>query len=177
LGSAEKAGFLPAFFLKAGSFKKYGEMSKETVDRVVAIADPILSHEGMEWVDIEFRRESSGWVLRLLIDKEGGVTLDDCTHISQELGRHLDVEDFISVPYTLEVSSPGLTRPLKKEKDFIKYRNSFIKVKTLHPIDNRRNFKGRLLEVSGGDIEIETEGRVFRIPLSHIIKANLEVDF
>lgn len=152
-------------------------MSKETVERVFAIVDPILSHEGMELVDIEYRRESSGWVLRLIIDKEGGVTLNDCTQISREVGRHLDVEDFILVPYTLEISSPGLTRPLKKERDFIKYRHSLIKLKTLHPLDNRRHFKGRLLGVSEGDIEIETEGRVFRIPLSNIMKANLEIDF
>ena len=83
-------------------------MSKEIVDRVRAIADPILFNEGMELVDIEYRRESKGWVLRLYLDKEGGVTLDDCTRVSQEVGRNLDVEDFIQTPYTLEVSSPGL---------------------------------------------------------------------
>jgi len=81
-------------------------VSNETVDRARGIADPILSDEGMELVEIEYRRESKGWVLRLYIDKPGGVTLDDCTRISQEVGRNLDVEDFISIPYTLEVSSP-----------------------------------------------------------------------
>ena len=80
------------------------------------MADPILSNEGMELVEIEYRREARGWVLRLYIDKEGGVTLDDCTRISQEVGRSLDVEDFILIPYTLEVSSPGLTRPLKTKR-------------------------------------------------------------
>src|SRR4030066_246181 len=98
-------------------------MEREIVDRLRAMAEPILLGERMELVDIEYRRESKGWVLRLYIDKEGGVTLDDCTRISQEVGRSLDVEDFISTPYTLEVSSPGLARPLKKEKDFMKYRN------------------------------------------------------
>jgi len=152
-------------------------MSKEIVEHVCAIADPILSNEGMELVEIEYRRESTGWVLRLYIDKEGGVTLNDCTRISQEVGRSLDVEDFILVPYTLEVSSPGITRSLKREKDFIKYRNSLIKVKTIHPIDNRRQFKGRLLGISENEIEIETEGGLFQIPLSNVAKANLEVDF
>ena len=152
-------------------------MSKEIVDRVRTIADPILWNEGIELVDIEYRREAKGWVLRLYMDKEGGVTLDDCTRISQEVGRSLDVEDFISTPYTLEVSSPGLARPLKKEKDFIKYRNRLIKVKTIHPIENRRQFKGRLLGFSENQIQIETEGGVFQIPLSNVAKANLEIEF
>ena len=146
------------------------------MDRVRAIADPIISDEGMELVDVEYRRESKGWVLRLYLDKDGGVTLDDCTRISQEVGRSLDVEDFIQIPYTLEVSSPGLTRPLKTEKDFMKYRNSLIKVKTLDPIQNRRQFKGRLLGVSANQIEMEAEGGIFQIPLSNVVKANLEVE-
>jgi ribosome maturation factor RimP len=151
-------------------------MSQEIVNRVHSIADPILSNEGIELVEIEYRRESTGWVLRLYIDKEGGVTLSDCTRISQEVGRSLDVEDFIYFPYTLEISSPGLTRPLKKEKDFIKYCNSMIKVKTLEPIHHRRQFKGKLLSVLGGQIEIETEEGVLQIPLSQVGKANLEFD-
>jgi ribosome maturation factor RimP len=151
-------------------------MSKEIVDRVWAIANPILYNEGMELVDIEFRRESKGWVLRLILDKEGGITLDDCSRVSHEVGRNLDVEDFIQNPYTLEVSSPGLTRPLRNEKDFMKYRHRLIKVKTLDPIENRRQFKGRLLGVSEKQIEIEIDGGVFQIPLSNVVKANLEFD-
>jgi ribosome maturation factor RimP len=152
-------------------------MSKEIVDRVNAITDPILSNEGMELVEIEYRRESKGWVLRLYIDKEGGVTLDDCTRMSQEVGRSLDVEDFISTPYILEISSPGLPRPLKKEKDFMKYRNQMIKVKTVDPIEHRRQFKGKLLGITENRIEIEMDGGVFQIPLSNVAKANLEIDW
>jgi len=151
-------------------------MEKEIVDRVRTIAEPLISDEGMELVDVEYRRESKGWVLRLYLDKEGGVTLDDCTRISREVGRGLDVEDLIQAPYTLEVSSPGLTRPLKSEKDFMKYRHSLIKVKTLDPVDNRRQFKGRLLGVSESRIELEVEGKIFQIPFSNVAKANLEVD-
>jgi ribosome maturation factor RimP len=131
----------------------------------------------MELVEIQYRREQGGWILRLFIDKEGGVTLDDCTRISQEVGRSLDVEDFIPSPYTLEVSSPGLTRSLKDEKEFIKYRNRLIKVKTFNPIESRRQFKGKLLKVSENQIEIETDGGVFQIPLSNVAKANLEIEF
>jgi ribosome maturation factor RimP len=168
---------LPAFFLKRLLKILKETMPKEIVDRVSAIADPILSNEGMELVELEYRRESKGWVLRLYIDKEGGVTLDDCTRISQEVGRSLDVEDFISTPYTLEVSSPGLARPLKKEKDFMKYRNHMIKVKTIDPIENRRQFKGKLLGITENRIEIAMDGGVFQILLSNVAKANLEIDW
>jgi len=152
-------------------------MEREIVDRVRAMAESILLDERMELVDIEYRRESKGWVLRLTLDKEGGVTLDDCTRISQEVGRSLDVDDFIQAPYTLEVSSPGLTRPLKTEKDFMKYLDSLIKVKTVDPLENRRQFTGRLLGVSENRIEMEVDGEIFQIPLSNVAKAHLEVDW
>lgn len=151
-------------------------MSKEVADRVRAIAHPILSEQRIELVEVEYRREAKGWVLRLYIDKEGGVTLDDCSRISQAVGRSLDVEDFILNPYTLEVSSPGLTRLLKNEKDFLRYRNRLIKVRTIDPVENRRQFKGKLLGTSEGRIEIEVDGGVFQIPLSNVAKANLEID-
>jgi ribosome maturation factor RimP len=149
---------------------------KEVVDRIRAMIHPIVLNEGMEVVDIEYRRESGGWVLRLLLDKEGGVTVDDCTRISQEVGRSLDIEDLIQTSYTLEVSSPGLNRPLKAEKDFLKYRGRLVKVKTIDPIHNRRQFKGRLLGVSESGVEMEVDGGILRIPLSNIAKANLEID-
>ena len=152
-------------------------MEREIVDRVHAMVEPILLDERMELVNIEYRREMKGWVLRLTLDKEGGVTLDDCTRISQEVGRSLDVEDFIQAPYTLEVSSPGLTRPLKSEKDFVKYLNSLIKVKTIDPVENRRQFRGRLLGASENRIEMEVDGKIFQIPLSNVAKAHLEVDW
>jgi ribosome maturation factor RimP len=150
--------------------------AKEIIDRVRVIADPILTSDGMELVEVEYRREGRGWVLRLYIDKEGGVTVDDCGHISQEVGRSLDVEDFILTPYTLEVSSPGLTRPLRNEKDFLRYSNRLIKVKTFGPIENRRQFKGRLLGISENRIQIQVDGEVFQIPLADIARANLEID-
>jgi len=171
--SAEKAGYEPAFFLKlSGS----AMIPKEIVERVQTIIDPILSQEGLELVDIGFRRESKGWVLRLYLDKEGGITLDDCTRMSHEVGRNLDIEDFIQAPYTLEVSSPGLTRSLKTQTDFIKNFNSLIKLKTLDPIDHRRNFKGKLLGISENKIKIESDGGIFEIPLNNVAKANLEIN-
>jgi ribosome maturation factor RimP len=130
----------------------------------------------MEVVDVEYRRESGGWVLRVILDKQGGVTLDDCTRVSQEVGRNLDVEDTIPTSYTLEVSSPGLSRPLRSEKDFMKYLHRLVKVKTVDPIENRRQFKGKLLAVSENGVEIQVDGRIFQIAFSNLAKANLEVD-
>ena len=150
---------------------------KEIVEHVRAIADPLLMNEGMELVQVDYRRESRGWVLRLTIDKEGGVTLDDCSRVSQQVGRELDVEDFIPSPYVLEVSSPGLTRPLKTEKDFIKYCNRLIKLRTVDPINSRQQFKGKLLSVSNDQIELEMEEGIVQIPLAKIAKANLEIEF
>jgi ribosome maturation factor RimP len=149
---------------------------REIVERLRAMIHPIVLNEGMEVVDIEYRRESGGWILRLILDKEGGVTLDDCTRVSQEVGRSLDVEDILQTSYTLEVSSPGLTRPLKSEKDFMKYLHRLVKVKTVDPIQNRRQFKGKLLGVSKNEVEIEVEREIFQIPLSNVAKANLEID-
>ncbi len=149
---------------------------EETSERVRSIADAIVAEQGMELVDVEYRREARGWVLRLYIDKEGGVTLEDCTRISREVGRSLDVEDFILNPYTLEVSSPGLDRPLKKEKDFLRFRDRLVRIKTVSPMEGRRQFRGRLLGLSGDRIQIEMEGRVIDIPLSNVAKANLELE-
>lgn len=148
----------------------------EIIQRVRQLAEPILITGGLELVEIEFRREARGWVLRLFIDKEGGVKLDDCTWVNQEIGRSLDVEDWILTPYTLEVSSPGLNRPLKQEKDFLKYRDQRVKVTTSEPIGNRRQFKGRLRGIEDHQIQIEVDKEIFQIPLTKIAKANLEMD-
>ncbi|MBM4277899.1 MAG: ribosome maturation factor RimP [Deltaproteobacteria bacterium] len=152
-------------------------MSGEINNQVMKIIDSILLDEGMECVDLEYRREARGWVLRLYIDKKGGVTLDDCTRINQRVGRTLDVENPIETPYHFEVSSPGLTRPLKTERDFVKYQNRLVKVKTTEPIGNQRQFKGRLLRVVTEGIEIEMDGKVFHIPFQSIAKARLELEF
>ena len=152
-------------------------ISGEIIDRVRDLAEPILADERVELVDIEYRRETPGWVLRFLIDKEGGITLNDCSRISQDIGRSLDVEGVIDTPYTLEVSSPGLNRPLKREKDFLKYRNRLIKVKTFDPIGKRRQFKGKLVGFVEDQVQIEMDGEIISIPLSNVAKAHLEIEF
>ncbi len=169
---------MPAFLLNGFFFRMVHEMvPQEIINRVGRLAGPLLSGEGFELVEVQFRRETRGWVLRLYVDREGGVTLEDCARISHEIGRNLDVEDLILSPYILEVSSPGLTRSLKTQKDFMKYRDRLVKVTTVHPIENRRHFKGRLREIEENRIRIEVDGEeMVEIPLSEIAKANLEVD-
>ena len=151
--------------------------AQEVIERVHRLVGPVLLSEGFELVEVEYRREARGWVLRLYVDKERGITLDDCAQISREIGRNLDVEDFIMTPYVLEVSSPGLTRSLKTEKDFMKYRDHLVKVTTNQPIENRRQIMGRLRGVEQGQIQIEVDGKVFLVPLSFIAKANLDIEF
>ena len=145
--------------------------------RVESILGPLLDAEGLSLVDVEYTREHGGWVLRVFIDKEGNVTLDDCARVSREFGQLLDVEDVIPTTYYLEVSSPGLDRPLKKEEDFVKYSGRKVRIKTKDQILGRRNFKGDLIGYTEGKVMVRVEGsEVFAIPLSSILKANLEVD-
>jgi ribosome maturation factor RimP len=145
--------------------------------RVREVVEPIIQSEGMELVDLEYRRENRGRVLRLYIDQEGGVTLNDCASISHEVDRNLEVEGIPPGGYTLEVSSPGLNRPLKKEADFHRFKNRRVKVRTAGPIEDKKTFRGRLLACHDGMVEIEDEDRVVRIPLTQITKANLEYEF
>jgi ribosome maturation factor RimP len=142
-----------------------------------AILEPLLEAEGLSLVDLSFKGEPGGWVLRVLIDKKQGVTLDDCARVSREFGQLLDVENIIPTSYRLEVSSPGLDRPLKKEVDFITYTGRRVRIKTRDPIAGRRNFKGDLVGCAEGSVTVRMEGNeVFTIPLSAILKANLEVE-
>jgi len=149
----------------------------EIAARIRAIVEPIIQSEGMELVDLEYRRESRGRVLRLFIDREGGVSVNDCASISQEVDRNLEVEEIPPGPYTLEVSSPGLNRPLKKEADFRRFRNQQIKVRTSVVFEDRKTFRGKLLACHDGVVEIEGERRVIKIPLAQIAEANLEYEF
>jgi ribosome maturation factor RimP len=149
-------------------------MERETELAVSRIVEPIVASQGMELVAVEYKREARGWVLRIYIDKEGGVRLDDCISVSNEVGTVLDVEDVFQSPYTLEVSSPGLNRILKKERDFERFKERSVRIRTHDAIGKRRNFKGRLLGCMKGLIQIEIEGQVLHISLSNVAKANVE---
>ena len=150
---------------------------EKLLQEISQVIEPILQTQGLELVDLEYQRESRGWVLRIYLDREGGVTLDDCTGVSHEVGAVLEVKDLIPNAYILEVSSPGLTRPLKKPEDFNKFRNQLVKIKLFEPLDGRKNFKGTLLGLEEDKVRVEVDQQVFELPLTHIAKANLEIDF
>ncbi|MFQ5842396.1 MAG: ribosome maturation factor RimP [Thermodesulfobacteriota bacterium] len=152
-------------------------MERETEHVVNKIVEPIVASQGMELVAVEYKREARGWVLRIYIDKKGGVSLDDCVLVSNEVGTVLDVEDVFQSPYALEVSSPGLNRILKKERDFKRFKERSVRIRTHNAIGKRRNFKGRLLGCTKGLIQIEVGGQVLHIPLSNVGKANVEFEF
>lgn len=152
-------------------------METETERAVSKIVEPIVASQGMELVAVEYKREARGWVLRIYLDKKGGVSLDDCVLVSNEVGTVLDVEDLFESPYTLEVSSPGLNRILKKERDFKRFKERSVRIRTHNAIGKRRNFKGRLLGCTKELIQIEVEGQVLHIPLSNVGKANVEFEF
>lgn len=146
-------------------------------DKLRALAEPLLTDLGFELVDVVFATEYGRKVLRFFIDKPGGVTLDDCTQASRELSTLLDVEDPIPQRYTLEVSSPGLDRPLVKEKDFIRYAGKKVRIKTKEPIEGRRNFKATIDSVGDKSISVtDFDGRRFVIELARIDRARLEIE-
>ena len=145
---------------------------KEEVERLVL---PILREEGMELVDIEYKMGKGRGILRLYIDKPGGVKIDDCERVSKKIEPILDMSDLVRGHYFMEVSSPGLNRPLKKEADFNRFMGRLIKVKTFLPIDNQKTFVGTLKDYKEEVVTLETrEEKVIEIPMKNIAKANLE---
>jgi ribosome maturation factor RimP len=155
----------------------------EIEEKARALAEPLLASEGLELLEVEYVREREGWILRLYIDKaggQGGVGLEDCSRASRSVETVFDVEDFIENEYHLEVSSPGLNRPLKKPVHFERARGKKVKVKTFGPIGEppRKNFSGLLREVEPEAVTVEVDGAGnFRIPFKDIAKANLEFEF
>ncbi|MER3446806.1 MAG: ribosome maturation factor RimP [Candidatus Dadabacteria bacterium] len=152
-------------------------LEEGVVESVREILNPLLLEKGLELVDLEYRREGRGRVLRIYIDKEGGVTVDDCAKLSRELGTLLDVHDIIPGPYNLEVSSPGLTRALKKPRDFERYKGKKVRIKTKSDIEDRRVFVGRLLNFVDDVATVLVDGHIYTIEYERIEKANLELDF
>lgn len=150
-----------------------------TLNRVWQLAVPLVEGERMEIVDIEFRYEGSrgGRVLRLYLDKEGGPNVDDLSRISRQLSELLDGEDTIDGNYTLEVSSPGINRPLKKPAHFARFVGKRIRVRTRDLIDGRRSFLGILGQVVEDSVILTQEGKRYQIPFSMIEKSNYDHDW
>ena len=150
----------------------------EVLRRVWPLAETVAGGQGHEVVEVEFRREAHGWVLRVYIDHSGGVTLEHCQQMSEELGDHLDIENLIDHPYHLEVSSPGLDRPLTREADFARFAGRAARVTTREAVAGQRNFRGRLAGLEGRAILLEpADGQRIAIPYDLILKARLEPEF
>ena len=161
-------------------------MRRSLVEELVDLTEPILEDFGYELVDLEFKQDGAEWFLRIFIDKEGGVLLDDCAGVSREVSAVLEVEDVIDRAYRLEVSSPGIERPLKKPEDFERFKGERIKVKTLDLIDpderghTRKTFVGTLLGLHDGRIrmlQLDKKGGEIEIALTEIGNANLDPEF
>ena len=152
-----------------------GSSAVET--RVQAIAERVASDHGLELVHAEVAGPDNKPIVRIFIDKPTGVTHQDCAEVSLHVGTVLDVEDFIHASYTLEVSSPGLDRGLYKLADYERFAGKPAKLRSRQPINGQRNFRGRLVGISGEEVLFEdrTSGRV-KIAFESIAKANLELD-
>jgi ribosome maturation factor RimP len=156
-----------------------------SLERIQEIATRVAATFGLEIFDITMRREGGGEVLRVVLDRPGpaatpeeSVSIADCEKVSQELSTIVDVEDVVPGPYTLEVSSPGLDRPLRNADDFRRFAGRAAKIVTRKPVERQTAFKGRLHGVEGEDVLFESEGgKHVRLPLTLISRARLDVEF
>ena len=152
----------------------------DILEKIRAIAGPVAAAEGLELVEVELGGAGGRTILRVFIDKAGGVSLDDCSSISRSVSAALDVEDPLDGAYDLEVSSPGLDRPLRTPEHFQKYAGQKVRVKTFGPVpecENRKTFVGTLKGFDGGKVAVDVDGKVFQVPHPQISKANIEPVF
>ena len=151
--------------------------SRFVVQEVTGLLEPILEEMGFELVDVVFLSKQGRWVLQLFIDTEGGVTIDDCARVSGEIGDLIDVRDILEHEYVLEVSSPGIDRPLKKQKDFYRACGRKVKIRTKEPVKRRQNFTGTLQSVKGNVITLDADGMIITLTVEELEKANLVYEF
>lgn len=145
---------------------------EEDIDKIKELITPILDGEGIELVDLIFRREGKRMALRLLVDKpQGGISLENLAKLNQIISQLLDETPILQESYILEVSSPGLDRPLKLKKDFQRVIGKIVSVITSESIEGKKDFVGELNALEGEDIILKLESREIKIPLDKIIKA------
>jgi ribosome maturation factor RimP len=163
-------GLCPLFYF-------LGRMFDDLKEKIWQLAQPVAESEGLELIHVECLKMHTRWIVRLFLDKDGGVTIDDCGSISNQLGDLLDIQDLIKGAYTLEVSSPGFDRPISRDEDFVKYQGHKVNIKTGIKIEGIKNFHGTLLdyvEDAGQKIVLlDVSGKTYRIPKSEIAKTNL----
>jgi ribosome maturation factor RimP len=161
------------------------QVSMQPLEQIRAIAERVAASRGLEIWDIQSRRETGGHVVRVFIDRPGpsaapedSVSLEDCEQVNREIGTILDVEDPLPFAYTLEVSSPGLDRPLRGVHDYRRFAGRLAKVVVSEPVDNQKAFEGRLGGVDGDVVLLKAKnGRLHRLPMRLITRGRLEVEF
>ena len=188
---------MPTFRVFRASFRGPDPVTtefEEASDPLRARVAGVLASYGLELFDLQFRRESIGWVLRVVIDRpwnpaspgaestaEEPVTVGDCGRVSQDLSAILDVEpellEGVDQAYTLEVSSPGLDRPLRGEVDYRRFTGRLAKIVTMHPVEGQSHFEGRIEGIEDGAVRLTQGRRTHRVPLDAIRRARLEVEF
>jgi len=150
-------------------------------ERVRALLEAVVAREGFDLVEVEWLREGRAWVLRLFVDRTGGVTIEHCQELSRIVEPILDVDEIIEPTYSLEVSSPGVERPLRKPEHFQRFAGSRARLRTFGPVPTpagpRKSWAGVLRGFRDGAVEIEVEGALHRVPHDQIAKAHLEYDF
>ncbi len=152
-------------------------VKENTEKKIEKLIFGMIENYGFELVDVQYQKEGSNWYLRIFIDKDDGIDLDDCEYVSKNLEVLLDAEDIIRDSYILEVSSPGIERPLKYEKDFIRFIGEMVVVKTYKAIKGQKAFKGFLQGIEGQNVIIKDGLESYRLPLNDISHAHVAVDF
>jgi ribosome maturation factor RimP len=192
------AGAEPAFFLPNVGSRitsrtvsqqegRRNETMRKEVEQLWQLAEPHIAGAGLELVELDFNREAEGWVLRAYIDRpwqpgspddsSHGISFEECERVSRDLSAALDVADAITHAYRLEVSSPGIDRPLRRSRDFQRFAGQKVKVRTVDAVEGRRNFSGTIRGANGDAVEVECDGRTYQIPLDVIARAHLVPDW
>lgn len=149
----------------------------KVADNVLQMAAPVAAKMGLELVDVEFVKEGGRWYLRIFIDKPGGVGLDDCQAVSEQMSSLLDEKDPIEYSYTLEVSSPGIERPLKKLSDYERFKGHLVNITTYAPVHGQKRFTGQLAGASESEVVLDINGTQMAISMEQVASARLAVEF
>ena len=165
--------------LKKALERQGGKMSRkeEYEQKAEALLSPIVESNGFELVDVEYVKEAGNWYLRGYIDKPGGITVNDCETVSRAFSDRLDEDDFIEDSYIMEISSPGLDRPLKKEKDFARSIGKLVEIRTYRPIEKQKEFCGELTAYDNNSVTIDEEGTPRTFDKKDIALVRLAIDF
>lgn len=152
-------------------------MSKSVLNKVREITEPLVTELGLELVDVEYVKEGTHWYLRIYIDKDGGVDIDDCSAVSHKVSEVLDRENLIPQAYMLEVSSPGIERPLRKKEDYDKYRGELVSVYSTESIQGYKRFTGNLKGLIDNNVVLEFDGQEIAIPYDLVERAHITFEF